>query len=73
MEDKRIEAVKAWPEPKSVRDIQVFLGFANFYRRFIQGFSRIAAPLNSMLKTTSMEPVVGTSKATVDVTQGSWG
>ena len=35
-----------------MRDIQVFIGFANFYRRFIRGFSRIAAPLTSMLKTT---------------------
>ena len=52
MEDERIEAVRNWPEPKSVRDIQVFIGFANFYQRFIQGFSRIAAPLTSMLKTT---------------------
>ena len=52
MEDKQIEAVKNWPEPTSVRDIQVFIGFANFYRRFIRGFSRIAAPLTSMLKTT---------------------
>ena len=52
IEDERIRAVEQWPEPKSVRDIQVFLGFANFYRRFIQGFSRIAAPLTSMLKTT---------------------
>ena len=52
IEDERIEAVKNWPEPTSVRDIQVFIGFANFYRRFIQGFSRIAAPLTSMLKTT---------------------
>ena len=52
MEDERIRAVEQWPEPKSVRDIQVFLGFANFYRRFIQGFSHIAAPLTSMLKTT---------------------
>ena len=31
MEDKRIEVVRNWPEPKSVRDIQVFNGFANFY------------------------------------------
>lgn len=53
MEDKRIEAVKNWLEPQSVRDIQVFIRFANFYRRFIQGFSRIAAPLTSMLKTPS--------------------
>ena len=52
MEDKRIEAVKQWLEPQSVRDIQVFLGFANLYRRFIQGFSRIAAPLTSMLETS---------------------
>ena len=52
MEEERIEAVKSWPEPKSVRDIQVFIGFANFYRRFIQGFSKIAAPLTSMLKTS---------------------
>ena len=42
--------VKSWPEPKSVRDIQVFIGFANFYWRFIQGFSKIAALLTSMLK-----------------------
>lgn len=42
--EKAIEAVRSWPEPKSVRDIQVFIGFANLYRRFIQGFSKIAAP-----------------------------
>ena len=52
MEDKRIKAVKNWPEPKSVRDIQVFIDFANFYQQFIQGFSKIVAPLTSMLKTT---------------------
>ena len=36
----------------SVRNIQVFLGFANFYQHFIQQFSKIAAPLTSILKTT---------------------
>ena len=56
IEEEKIEAVKTWLEPKSIRDIQVFLGFANFYRRFIQEFSRIAAPLTSMLKTTSGIP-----------------
>ena len=55
MEDKQIEAVKQWLEPQLIRDIQVFLGFANFYRRFIQGFNWIAAPLTSMLKTLSTE------------------
>ena len=52
IEDERIEAVKQWPEPQLVRDIQVFFGFANFYRQFIQRFSRIAAPLTSMLKAS---------------------
>ena len=52
IEDERIRAIKQYPEPKSVRDIQIFLGFANFYWRFIQGFSYIATPLTSMLKTT---------------------
>ena len=51
MKDERIKAVEQCPEPKSVRDIQVFLRFANFYWQFIQGFSRIATPLTFMLKT----------------------
>ena len=53
MEDKKIEAVKQWLEPQSIQDIQFFLGFANFYRQFIQRFNRIAAPLTLMLKTSS--------------------
>ena len=52
MKEERIDAVKAEPELKSIQDIQVFFGFANFYRRFIQGYSKIAAPLTSMLKTS---------------------
>ena len=35
MEDERIKAAKQWPEPKSIRDIQVLLGFANFHWQFI--------------------------------------
>ena len=53
MEVEQIEIVKKWPKPKSVWDIQVFLDFTNFYWQFIQGFSRIAAPLTSMLKTAA--------------------
>ena len=35
IEEERIDIVKAWPKPKSVQDIQVFIGFTNFYQRFI--------------------------------------
>ena len=50
MEAKGIEVVKEWPKPKLVRDIQVFLGFANFYQQFIQSFSKIAILFTSILK-----------------------
>ncbi len=56
MEEEKMEAAKTWAEPKSIRDIQVFFGFANFYRRFIKGLSKIAAPLTSILKTTTTSP-----------------
>ncbi len=54
MEEEQIKAVYDWPERQSVRNIQVFLGFANFYQRFIQGFSKLVASLTSMLKTASV-------------------
>ena len=56
IEDEQIKAVKNWPELMSVRDIQVFVAFANFYRRIIQRFSRIAILLISLLK------IIGSSK-----------
>ena len=52
IEDERIKVVRNWPEPKSIQDIQVFIGFANFYWQFIRGFSRIVASLTSMVKMT---------------------
>ena len=65
MEVERIEVVKKWPEPKSVQDIQVFLGFPNFYRQFIQSLSKIAAPLISMLKTTVLSQVLAADEVFV--------
>ena len=52
MKNEQIEVVKKWLELTSIRDIQLSIGFANFYQCFIRGFSRIAAPLTSILKTT---------------------
>jgi transposase InsO family protein len=50
MDPKKVSAVLDWPEPSSVHDIQVFLGFSNFYRRFIRGYSKIANPLTRLLQ-----------------------
>lgn len=52
MEPERISSVQDLPRPQGVRDVQVFIGFANFYHRFIRSFSKIAQPLKAMLKTT---------------------
>lgn len=50
MDPRRVTTVAEWKEPTTYREVQVFLGFCNFYRRFIQGYSAIAAPLNALLK-----------------------
>ncbi|KAJ1596579.1 hypothetical protein NDA14_000915 [Ustilago hordei] len=50
MDPEKVRTVKEWPMPESIHDIQRFLGFANFYRRFIAHFARIAKPLTSLVK-----------------------
>ena len=50
MDPVKVTAVKDWSTPKSVRDVRGFLGFANFYRRFIRNFARIARPLNDLTR-----------------------
>ncbi len=50
MNDKKIQAITEWKEPGSVKDIQCFLGFANFYRRFIKDYSKICKPLYGLIK-----------------------
>ena len=46
IEEKKVKAIKEWKTPTKVKDIESFLGFANFYQRFIKDFSHIAVPLN---------------------------
>ncbi|KAJ1572433.1 hypothetical protein NDA12_001073 [Ustilago hordei] len=50
MDPEKVCTVKEWPMPESIHDIQRFLGFANFYRRFIAHFAHIAKPLTSLVK-----------------------
>jgi len=45
MSPDKIQTISDWPEPRKVKDIQSFLGFANFYRRFIFNYSDIMVPL----------------------------
>jgi RNase H-like domain found in reverse transcriptase/Reverse transcriptase (RNA-dependent DNA polymerase) len=41
----KVKVIQDWPEPRKVKDIQSFLGFANFYRRYIHNYSNIIVPL----------------------------
>ncbi|KAK3539324.1 hypothetical protein QTP70_000236 [Hemibagrus guttatus] len=50
MDERKVTAVRDWPAPTMVKELQRFLGFANFYRRFIQNYSSIAHPLTSLLR-----------------------
>lgn len=45
---EKLRAVKEWPAPTSWKPLQRFIGFANFYRRFIKNFSSIASPLQAL-------------------------
>ncbi len=48
MDPEKVKAVVEWPSPDSRKALQRFLGFANFYRRFIRNFSQLAAPLTAL-------------------------
>ena len=52
MDPAKLSAVKDWPQPEDRKQLQRFLGFANFYRRFIRDYSKIAAPLTALTSTT---------------------
>ncbi|QRW20751.1 Retrotransposable element Tf2 protein [Rhizoctonia solani] len=50
MDQKKIEAVTLWPQPKTVKQVQAFLGFVNYLWRFIPNFSSVAHPLHNLTK-----------------------
>ena len=50
MEEGKVKGVLEWPTPQCVKDVQKFLGLANYYRRFIEGFATVARPLHDLVK-----------------------
>ncbi|KAL0148420.1 hypothetical protein M9458_056230 [Cirrhinus mrigala] len=68
MDPKKVAAVQDWPTPTTVKELQRFLGFANFYRRFIKGYSQITSVLTSLLKGAK-KTITWTSAAQTVFTQ----
>jgi len=50
MQKEKVEGVLNWPVPRNIKEVQKFLGLANYYRRFIKDFARIAAPLHVLVR-----------------------
>jgi len=50
MDPAKIEAIVEWEVPHNVQEVQSFVGFANFYRRFIENFSDIVSPLTNLTR-----------------------
>ena len=50
MDEAKVKEIQYWEAPTKMTELRSFLGLANYYRRFISGYSAIAAPLTELLK-----------------------
>ena len=71
MDTKKVDAIQKWEALSSVKDVQAFLSFANFYRRFIPDFSRKVKLLNELTKGTQYTTRSGNKKIKYGVFQWS--
>ena len=65
MDPAKVQTLLEWQTPHSLRDVQCFLGFSNFYRKFIQDYSKLILPLTHLTKKG--HSFVWTKEADTDV------
>lgn len=66
VDGKKVEAIRAWPTPRSPKEVMSFLGLANFYRRFIRQFAHMAQPLTELTKKGTTFEWAATQQAAFD-------
>jgi hypothetical protein len=70
MDKSKVKTIQCWATPSSVKDVQRFLGFANFYRQFIKGYSKITTPLTAL--TCKDNPSRGIQRPRLLLTLSRW-
>ena len=50
MDPIKLAGISKWPEPQTVKQVRSFLGFVNFYRKFIGNYAEVVAPLTELMK-----------------------
>ena len=50
VDPSNVEAVRDWPRPRNASEVRSFLSLAGYYRRFVEGFSKIAAPMTELTR-----------------------
>ena len=53
VDPKKIEAMKDWPHPKTLKRLHGFIGLTSYYHKFVKNYGNIAAPLTALLKNNS--------------------
>jgi len=48
-DDSKIDAVRTWKQPRTIKEVRALLGFCGFYRKFVRNFAQIANPLYDLL------------------------
>ncbi len=68
----KITEIMEWPMPAKKQQLQSFLGFTNFYRRFIRGYSKVVKPMTQLTGKRSMEMGGSATECVQGVKETAW-